>query len=182
MKFSTDIFYLSLCREFSDLSLGDDEGKSEDIEELDSSSSITTTLELKFSLCKTSTATGIGRNCFPSASAVAAVASENPILTEVNTGLHQVNHVAEVAATDVEMSVMSIDAPAIYDIEQRSSVPVGPHATPKKCSNWYCPHGKSPFQVTCLVILYLALGVIFFPLLVIVFMICCVSYFTPDID
>ena len=133
------------------------------------------------SLCKMSTTT--------SSNLVFTTASEQPNRTEFDAtqSLNHIHHVTEVIAADVEgpeMSIAEIAVSSIQDNEQLPSVAEElPAPSPRQqCTSWYCPHGKNPLQLASLVLLYLVLGVIFFPFLLIVFMVCCVSFFTPDID
>lgn len=51
-----------------------------------------------------------------------------------------------------------------------------------QCEKWYCPHGKHPLSAICLLFFYIVFGIIFFPFLLLIFVICCVSYFTPEIE
>ena len=140
-----------------------------------------TIVDLKVSLCKMSKTTSINLVY------ASAVASEQPNRTEFDAtqSLNHIHHVTEVVAADIEGSEMSIaEIAVIQEDEQFPSVAEELPVTPprRKCTSWYCPHGKNPFQVASLILLYLVLGVIFFPFLLVVFMVCCVSFFTPDID
>ena len=134
-------------------------------------------VENKLSLCGASTTNKLGPNYLPSAP---AVASEKPIRSVIDTSqnLQLTHHVTEMIAvpTDVPGVSSACDSQHVTSVTEKRS------DAPRKCSNWYCVHGKHPYHVTSLIILYLVIGVIFFPLLMLVFMICCVSYFTPDID
>lgn len=145
-----------------------------------------TIVDLKLSLHASTSSNGFDRNY------AAAVSSERRNRTERDTShslpLNCTHHVTKAVVPDVEEPVVPITGPEASLVQESEEVRLSvteeiPVATqPQRCSNWYCPHGKSPVQLTSLVSLYLVLGVIFFPLLLIVFMICCVSFFTPDIE
>lgn len=163
-------------------SVADEEDESEEsFEEIDLGSSFSsrTIIDVKFSICKTSTTNNFGFDHFSSTTSASGGKPTHAAGIDTTQSLQQLNHVTEVPSVYTAAHATS----SVSDGEQMASVTMEQLDPPlKKCSNWYCPHGKSPFQVGCLTIIYLVLGVIFFPLLLIVFMVCCVSYFTPDID
>lgn len=85
--------------------------------------------------------------------------------------------------TDVNMILSA--SPALSSAsaaEHETSITVKHSDTESKCPNWRSFCKQHPFQAIALSILYILIAVIFFPLLLLVFMICFVSYFTPDIE
>lgn len=176
--------------------MGEHEEDEECFQEIDLSSSITsrTILDLKVSLCKSSTTSSLGRGYISPTIATDATAAEgctgndNPIGGEMSLSttqsLQQMHHVTEVVTVDVEVPVVESLARTGYESEQASNVNVEEEVEfARQCTRWFCVmHAKSPFETALLIFCYLVIGVLLFPFVLIILMVCCVSYFTPGID
>ena len=173
--------------------LGEDENC---FQEIDLASSITsrTFVDLKVSLCKTSTTSSLGRNYIPSAiatdsgaAASGCTGNDNSIRAEVlstTQSIQQIHHVTEVVTVDVEVPIVESVVCTSHQSEQASVANVEPEVeSVRKCNHSFCVmHSMSPFTKALLIFCYLVIGVLLFPCTFVVLMVCCVSYFTPGID
>ena len=136
-------------------------------------------MDLKVSVCQTSTTSSLGRGGpipvgNPAAGGVPV--DENSITAEVMS-LQQTHHVTEVVSTDTDVPSVATECS-----ENDLSLTVEEAEYARKCASLFNPRGKSPFEAILLITCYLLVGVLFFPIFVVVLMVCFVSYFTPDID
>lgn len=85
--------------------------------------------------------------------------------------------------TEVNMILNASPALSSASAAEHVTSITGEHSdTGSKCFNWRSFYNQHPLQAIALSILYILIAVIFFLLLLLVFMICFVSYFTPDIE
>ena len=165
----------------------DEQGEDENsFQELDLASSFSsrTIVDLKVSVCQTSTTSSLGRGGhipggIPTIGAGCVPVDENSITAEVMS-LQQTHHVTEVVSTDTD--VPSVATVASECSENDLSLTVEEAEYARKCASLFSPRGKSPFEAILLITCYLLVGALFFPIFVVVLMVCFVSYFTPDID
>lgn len=81
------------------------------------------------------------------------------------------------------MDVVESVACTSNESEQVSSADTEEKEFVRKCTHRFClMHGKSHFERASLILCYLVIGVLLFPFAAVILMVCCISYFTPDID
>lgn len=142
-----------------------------------------TIVNLKVSVCNASISNSLERGghlTLGIPTGVGVPVDNDSILVNGRTSPQQTYHVTEVVTNETDATSIVTLAPD--DSEHDLSLTMEESEYVRKCSSWFCRQGKSPFEAILLIFCYLMIVVLFFPIFVVIMLVCFVSYFTPDID
>ena len=85
------------------------------------------------------------------------------------------------ATPEEELPTVHVPVTPESDVSEPEEGGVAPKLD-KGCRAWYSPFGKNPLVALSLLVVYVIFGILFFPIIIIILMVSCVSYFTPEIE